>query len=130
MEGAKRVSTFLYHDAETFLELSTRRRYSYEYTLLRILEYLVLKKASYPISKHHILTRVSSATQRQDRITSIMTQLVDRGWVDVLRTERASYYRITPEGEAVYARWVKEFLAFARTIYHESSPEVFSSTRS
>ncbi|UCH38212.1 MAG: hypothetical protein JSV76_03400, partial [Candidatus Bathyarchaeota archaeon] len=96
-----------------------RRRYSYEYTVLRVLEYLFQKKDSYPISKYHILTKVSSATQRQDRISSILQVLVDNGWITVLKTEKASFYRITSKGEEAYSKWVHDFLLFARSTYSE-----------
>lgn len=98
--------------------------------MLRVLQYLFQKRDSYPISKYHILTKISSATQRQDRITSILQLLLDKGWIEVLKTERASFYRITKAGEEVYAGWVKDFLEFARSIYPKRASRSLSTSKS
>jgi len=43
--------------------------------------------------------------------------LVKRGWVSLTKTEHASFYKITEEGEEEYNRWIKDFLEFVRSLY-------------
>lgn len=97
--------------------VSERARYSYEYTVFTILEYLFTRKFSEPVSKYHIMTRVRLPSQRPDRVSAIVDLLVAKGWVSLVKTEHASFYQITPAGETEYNRWIKAFLDFARSLY-------------
>jgi len=97
--------------------LRDRERYSFEYTVFTILEYLIKRKQSGPVSKYHIMTRVHLPSQRPDRVSSVLELLVERGWISSVKTEHASFYRITEEGEKEYSRWIKDFLEFARGLY-------------
>jgi len=97
--------------------LPDRERYSYEYTVFTILEYLLKRKQSEPVSKYHIMTRVRLPSQRPDRVGSVLDLLVERGWVSLVKTEHASFYKITEEGEKEYNRWIKDFLEFTRSLY-------------
>lgn len=96
-----------------------RERYSYEFTVFNILEYLVKRKQLGPVSKYHLTTRVHLPSQRPDRVSSVLNLIVERGWVSVVKTEHASFYRITEEGEKEYNRWIKDFLDFVRSLYRK-----------
>lgn len=99
--------------------MSERERYSYEYTVFTILEYLYEKKQSEPVSKYNIMTRTRLPTQRPDRVDSILNLLVNRGWISLVKTEYSSFYKITGDGEKEYNRWIKEFLDFTRSLYRK-----------
>jgi len=97
--------------------LRDRERYSYEFTVFTILEYFVNTTRLEPVSKYHIMTRVHLPSQRYDRVASVLDLLVKRGWVSLTKTEHASFYKITEEGEEEYNRWIKDFLEFVRSLY-------------
>ena len=96
-----------------------RERYSYEYTVFAILEYLYRRRQIGPVSKYHIMTRVHLPSQRPDRVSSVLELLVERGWISLVKTEHASFYTIAEEGAKEYSRWIKDFLEFARSLYRK-----------
>ncbi len=94
-----------------------KERYSMEYTIFSILEYLHKRKDSDPVSKYHVMSRANIPSQRPDRLNTVFDLLLQKRWVSILNTEHASFYKITDEGEREYNRWVKEFLQFAQIFY-------------
>lgn len=99
--------------------MPNRERYSFEYTVFTILEYLLARKGLEPVSKYHLMTRVRLPSQRPDRVSTVLELLVERGWVTLVKTEHASFYRITEDGEKEYNRWIRDFLDFARSLYRK-----------
>jgi DNA-binding PadR family transcriptional regulator len=76
-----------------------------------------------PVSKYHIITKISSIKQqRPDRISHIMTLLENNGLIKSISTSSATFYQITQKGSETYLKWVKDFLDFARLI-HGSTQE-------
>jgi DNA-binding PadR family transcriptional regulator len=76
-----------------------------------------------PVSKYHIITKISSIKQqRPDRISHIMTLLENNGLIKSISTSNATFYQITQKGSETYLKWVKDFLDFARLI-HGSTQE-------
>ena len=97
--------------------LSEKKRLSQEYTLLCILEYLCFNSRNMPISKYHIITKVPGIRhQRPDRISYMMETLENNGFVESIKTQNATFYKITNKGLDEYSQWIKKFLDFARTI--------------
>ncbi len=85
--------------------------------MLSILEYLCINSLNTPISKYHIINKISGIRQqRQDRVASIMTILEANGFIKSIKTSADStFYQITNNGIDAYSKWVKEFLDFARS---------------
>jgi len=97
--------------------LSEKKRLSQEYTLLCILEYLCFNSRNMPISKYHIITKVPGIRhQRPDRISYMMETLENNGFVESIKTQNATFYKITNKGIDEYSQWIKKFLDFVRTI--------------
>ena len=58
------------------------KRFSSEYTMLSILEYLCVYSTKTPISKYHIMTKIAAIReQRQDRVSLLLNQLEDNGYI-------------------------------------------------
>lgn len=98
------------------------KRFSSEYTMLSILEYLCLYSKKTPVSKYHIMTKINAIRQqRPDRISSILNGLEENGYIkskidDVSNTK---LYLITETGFDAYLKWIKDFLFFVRTMNNE-----------
>jgi predicted transcriptional regulator len=94
-------------------------RFSSEYTMLSILEYLCINSLNGPISKYHVLTKVPGIKrQRQDRVSEIMNMLEENGLIESIKTSSEStFYHVTDKGICAYSKWVKDFLDFTRLTY-------------
>ena len=99
------------------------KRFSSEYTMLSILEYLCVYSTKTPISKYHIMTKIAAIRQqRPDRISLILNRLEDNGYiksiVDISSTTNLTtkLYLVTEKGFDAYLKWIKEFLSFVRSI--------------
>jgi DNA-binding PadR family transcriptional regulator len=98
-----------------------KKRFSAEYTMLVILEYLHSNSNSnpnsVPVSKYHIMTKIPDLKQqRQDRISVILSTLEKSGLIVSIVTPNSTFYRITEKGSTIYLNWVSEFLRFFRDI--------------
>jgi DNA-binding PadR family transcriptional regulator len=92
-----------------------KERFSSEYTMLSILEYMCTSALNMPVTKYHILTRVPDIKQqRPDRIAQIMNTLERNGFVKSVKTSNSIGYQATEKGLNTYAKWAKDFLDFAR----------------
>ena len=88
------------------------KRFSSEYTMLAIIEYLCLYSRKKPISKYHIMTKISEIKQqRPDRISLILNKLEQNGYLESIDTPNAKFY--------AYLKWIKEFLTFVRIINND-----------
>lgn len=96
-----------------------KQRFSSEYTMLSILEYLCMNSLTGAISKYHIITKIPGIKQqRQDRISEILGILEEHGFIESIKTSSEStFYKITEKGANAYYKWVKDFLNFARFSY-------------
>jgi predicted transcriptional regulator len=96
-------------------------RFSSEYTMLSILEYLCINSLNGPISKYHVLTKVPGIKrQRQDRVSEIMNVLEENGLIESIKTSSEStFYHVTDKGVNAYSKWVKDFLNFTRFTYNK-----------
>jgi DNA-binding PadR family transcriptional regulator len=94
-----------------------QQRFSAEYTMLSILEYLCINSLNKPVTKYHILTQVHQIKQqRPDRISHIMNILENNGFISSTKTySNSTFYEITERGLEAYSKWVKDFLQFARS---------------
>jgi predicted transcriptional regulator len=92
-----------------------KERFSSEYTMLSILEYMCTYALNIPVTKYHILTRVPEIKQqRPDRITHIMNTLEQNGFIRPVKTSNSTAYQVTERGLNAYGKWAKDFLDFAR----------------
>jgi DNA-binding PadR family transcriptional regulator len=92
-----------------------KERFSSEYTMLSILEYMCTYTLNIPVTKYHILTRVPEIKQqRPDRIAHIMNTLEQNGFIKSIKTSNSVSYQVTEKGLYAYAKWAKDFLDFAR----------------
>jgi DNA-binding PadR family transcriptional regulator len=100
------------------VNMKTKDRQSFEYTVLAILEHFVRHEALGPVTKYHVMNRVPGlATQRQDRVSEILDLLVQRGWVSLEKQESGiAVYKITAEGRVEYDKWIRQFLSFVRIL--------------
>jgi DNA-binding PadR family transcriptional regulator len=90
--------------------------------MLSIIEYLCLYSTKTPISKYHIMTKITAIKQqRQDRVSLLLNELEDNGFIKstVDDISNNKLYSITEKGFDSYIKWVKEFLSFVRTINDE-----------
>lgn len=97
------------------------KRFSSEYTMLTILEYLCLYSKITPISKYHIMTKITAIRQqRPDRISLILDRLEKNGYIksiiDTSNNNRIKLYILTEKGFDAYLKWIKEFLYFVRSV--------------
>ena len=92
-----------------------KRRFSSEYTMLSILEYLYNNSQKTPISKFNIVTHTPGIKrQRPDRVNSMIDSLQGNGYIMAVKVLNGTYYQITEKGVMEYAKWIKNFLEFAR----------------
>jgi DNA-binding PadR family transcriptional regulator len=99
------------------VDIKRKRRLSPEYTILSILEYLCVSSKDLPISKYHILNKLSTIKQqRSDRINDLMDELEKNELVQAIKTSNSTYYKITEKGIEAYYRWIKSFLDFSRSV--------------
>ena len=102
------------------MTIKRAKRFSSEYTMLSILEYLCLYSTKTPISKYHIMTNIAAIRQqRPDRISLILNRLEDNGYIKSIVDTSSSttkLYLVTEKGFDAYLKWVKEFLSFVRSI--------------
>ena len=90
--------------------------------MLSIIEYLCLYSTKTPVSKYHIMTKITAIKQqRQDRVSLLLNELEDNGFIKstVDNISNNKLYSITEKGFDSYIKWVKEFLSFVRTINDE-----------
>ena len=112
---------------ERFLSLhimssGSKKRFSSEYTMLSILEYLYVNSQKIPVSKYNIITNTRGIKQqRPDRINVIMDMLEKNGYIKSVKTSsNIIYYQISENGIDAYSKWIKDFLDFARKVNRES----------
>jgi DNA-binding PadR family transcriptional regulator len=92
-----------------------KERFSSEYTMLSILEYMSTYALNIPVTKYHILTRVSDIKQQRPyRIAHIMNTLEQNGFIKSIKTVNSTAYQATEKGLKAYGKWAKDFLDFAR----------------
>lgn len=97
--------------------MNEKKRLSVEYTMFSILEYLCINSQSGPVSKYHILTKITVIKQqRHDRVTEILNILEENGLISSARLADSTFYEITNKGNGVYHKWVKDFLDFVRSM--------------
>ena len=91
-------------------------RWSFEFTVLTLLEYLVTHEIAGSVTKYHLMNRVPGLpSQRRDRVSSILELLVQKGWATIESQEDGVVgYRVSQSGKEEYRKWVSQFLAFAR----------------
>ena len=97
--------------------MSERKRFSAEFTMLSILEYLCINTQNVPVSKYHIITKIPGIKQqRPDRVAHIMDALEKNDFIKSTKSPNASatFYQITEKGIEAYFKWIKDFLDFAR----------------
>lgn len=97
--------------------MAIKERYSMEYTVFSILRYLLKRKNLDPVSKYHVMSQAKIPSQRPDRLNTVFDLLLTKGWISRIKTEHASFYKITDEGVSEYNRWIKDFLDFCRIFY-------------
>ena len=85
--------------------------------MLAIIEYLCLNSRKTPISKYHIMTKISEIKQqRPDRISHILIKLEKNGYIKSIETPNTKFYLITEKGFDAYLKWIKDFLTFVRNM--------------
>ena len=94
-----------------------KSRFSSEYTMLSILEYLYVNSQNTPISKYNIITHTPGIKQqRTDRINLMIDILEKNGYIKSIGTSsNIIFYAITEIGMDAYSKWIKDFLYFARS---------------
>jgi DNA-binding PadR family transcriptional regulator len=100
-----------------------KKRFSSEYTMLSILEYLYANSQKTPVSKYNIVTNTRGIKQqRPDRINVIMDMLEKNGYIKSVKTSsNITYYQISENRIDAYLKWIKDFLDFARRANKETS---------
>ena len=84
-----------------------KNRFSSEYTMLSILEYLYVNAQKIAVSKYNIVTN----TSRPDRVNMMMDSLENNGFITLVNTlSNVKFYKITEKGIEAYEKWVKHFL--------------------
>ena len=91
---------------------SKKNRFSSEYTMLSILEYLYVNAQKIAVSKYNIVTNTSSIKQqRPDRVNVMMDSLQNNGFITVVDTlSNVKFYKITKKGIEAHEKWVKHYL--------------------
>ena len=79
--------------------MTKAKRFSSEYTMLSILEYLCLYSKKTPVSKYHIMTKINAIRQqRPDRITHILNVLEENGYIkSTIDTYLIQNYTLLPK---------------------------------
>jgi len=95
-----------------------QKRFSSEYTILSILEYLYLYARDTPVSKYKIVTNAAGIRQqRPDRVNNIMQILEQNGFIRSIKaSSTVTFYQITKQGIEAYQQWIKNYLNFVRSI--------------
>jgi DNA-binding PadR family transcriptional regulator len=93
-----------------------KNRFSSEYTMLSILEYLYTNTQKIPVSKYNIVTNTPGIKQqRPDRVNIMIDSLEKNGYITSVNTSpNLIFYKITQNGIDAYEKWIKDFLDFAR----------------
>jgi DNA-binding PadR family transcriptional regulator len=93
-----------------------KNRFSSEYTMLSILEYLYTNSRRIPVTKYNIVTNTPGIKQqRPDRVSIMINSLEKNGYVISVNTSSSlTFYKITQSGIEAYEKWIKDFLEFAR----------------
>jgi hypothetical protein len=93
-----------------------KNRFSSEYTMLSILEYLYTNTQKMPITKYSIVTNTPGINQqRPDRVNLMISSLEKNGYIMPVNTApNLTFYKITQNGIGAYEKWVKDFLDFVR----------------
>jgi predicted transcriptional regulator len=95
--------------------LAKKKRYSSEYTMLSILEYMCTEGLNMHVTKYHLITNIKEIKQqRPDRLAHIMEMLEQNGLIKSIKTSNLTYYYTTSKGLDVYTKWAKDFLDFVR----------------
>jgi len=95
--------------------LADRKRFSAEYTMFSILEYMYMLHQ--PVSRYHITTKVPGiSSQRPDRVSQIVDMLEKNGYIEQVQTANVTYYQISQKGREAYDRWIRQFLDFMRSL--------------
>ena len=94
-----------------------QKRFSSEYTMLSILEYLYVHARNIPVSKYKIVTKSSGIRQqRPDRVNNIMEILEQNGFTKSIKaSSTVTFYQITEQGIEAYQKWIRDYLNFVRT---------------
>ena len=90
--------------------------------MLSILEYLCLYSTKIPVSKYHIMTKITAIKQqRQDRVSLLLNELEENGYIKSILDDisKNKLYSITEKGFDSYIKWVKEFLSFVRSMNND-----------
>jgi hypothetical protein len=92
-------------------------RFSSEYTMLSILEYLYVNSRKTSVSKYNIVTNTPGIRQqRADRVNLMMDSLERNGYtISEYTSSNITFYKITQKGIDEYEKWIKNFLDFARS---------------
>jgi DNA-binding PadR family transcriptional regulator len=95
-----------------------QKRFSSEYTILSILEYLYLNARNIPVSKYKNVTNAAAIRQqRPDRVNNIMQTLERNGFIrSIEASSTIAFYQITKQGIEAYQQWIKNYLNFVRSI--------------
>ena len=101
-----------------------KKRNSMDYTIARIMEYLYDRGEKSPVSKGFIVKNSGIATQRPDRLKEMFRIMGARGWVSDVKTEHATFHRITELGLLEYEEWIVKYLAFAGDMIYGDGKEV------
>jgi len=80
-----------------------RKRFSSEYTLLSILEYLYINARNIPVNKYKIVTNASGIRlQRPDRVNNIMRILEQNGFIKSIKASSSmTLYQITARNRSL-----------------------------
>ena len=96
--------------------------------MLTILEYLCVYSTKTPISKYHIMNKITAIRQqRPDRISLILNRLEENEYIKSTTIANSSssstnptattkLYLVTEKGFDAYLTWIKEFLSFVRSM--------------
>ena len=78
--------------------------------MFSILEYLCINALKAPVSKYHVITKISSIKQqRKDRVSDIMLTLENQGLITSIKTSDSTFYHVTEKGVEAYSKWIKVF---------------------
>ncbi|HEY7569923.1 MAG TPA: hypothetical protein VH796_01015 [Nitrososphaeraceae archaeon] len=107
-----------------------KSRFSSEYTMLSILEYLYTNTQNMSVSKYNIMTNTPGIRrQRPDRVNIMIDLLEKNGYIISLNTSsNLIFYKITRNGIDAYEKWIKDFLEFARTTNITNALDMASTT--
>jgi capsid protein len=94
-----------------------QKRFSTEYTMLSILEFLYVNAQNTPVTKYKILTNSPEIRQqRPDRVNNIMEILEQNGYIKSIKaSSTVTFYQITGHGIGAYSKWIKDYLYFVRS---------------